>query len=270
MNLFAFREPVSALSHGIWLVLALPATAWLWRRGGADLARKLSLLIFGLCATFCFGASMLYHGARGPDRYIRAFEMADYIGIYLMIAGTVTPVAWTLLEGRWRRGALGMIWLAAVLGAALNLGLGTLPLSISTAFYLAMGWGAVACYVAAARAVSHRALLPILYGGLFYSVGAALNLLEWPAPWPGVFGHHELFHLFVMAGSFCHFWFMLRVIAPYGTPPARREPAGRRVEWVPTPCRVGGLMAWFRSAWARATRRTGSDSGRRVAAGSGR
>src|SRR4051812_22998241 len=93
MNLFAFREPISAWSHGTWLVLALPATIWLWRRGGADLAKKLSLLIFGSCASFCFGASMLYHGARVPDRYLRAFELADYIGIYLMIAGTVTPVA---------------------------------------------------------------------------------------------------------------------------------------------------------------------------------
>jgi len=236
MHTFFFREPINAASHGAWLVLAVPATAWLWRRGGDDLARKLSFLVFGLCAAFCFGASMLYHGARTPARYLRVLEAADYIGIYLMIAGTVTPVAWTLLRGRWRRNTLVLIWLSAALGAGLNLALGGLPLSVSTGFYLGMGWSAVACYVAATRVVTHRALLPILYGGLFYSVGAVMNVLEWPKLWPGVFGHHELFHLFVMAGSLCHFGFMLRVVAPFVADP---DPSGRaprpRAELIPLP-----------------------------------
>ena len=227
MNGSFFREPFNSVSHGLWLVLAVPATAWLWRRGGDDLARKLSFLVFGLCAAFCFGASMLFHGARMPARSLRILAAADYIGIYLMIAGTVTPVAWTLLRGLWRRYTLRLIWLSAALGASLNLLLGGLPLTVSTAFYLGMGWSAVACYVAASRVVSHRALLPILYGGLFYSVGAVMNVMEWPSPWPGVFGYHELFHLLVMAGSLCHFWFMLRVVAPFTGPATanRRYPA---------------------------------------------
>lgn len=240
MNAFFFREPISAASHGVWLLLVVPATVWLWRRGGDDLARKLSLLVFGLCAAFCFGASMLFHGARVPARYLRILQAADYIGIYLMIAGTVTPVAWTLLRGRWRRNSLALIWLSAALGAALNIALGRLPLTMSTAFYLGMGWSGVACYLAASRVVTHRALLPILYGGLFYSVGAVMNVLEWPTLWPGVFGFHELFHLFVMAGSLCHFWFMLRVVAPFveASNPARRHPPELGIERVALPVRV--------------------------------
>ena len=94
---------------------------------------------------------------------------------------------------------------------------------VATGFYLAMGWGESLCYFELARRINHRALLPILYGGLFYSVGAVLNLLRWPTLWPGVFGPHELFHLFVMAGSLCHFWFMLTVVAHHR--PGRLPPA---------------------------------------------
>ena len=69
------------------------------------------------------------------------------------------------------------------------------------------------------RILPHRALLPIVVGGLSYSVGAVLNLLRWPPLWPGVFGFHELFHLFVLAGSLAHYWFVLKVVVPFGQSP---------------------------------------------------
>ena len=78
-----------------------------------------------------------------------------------------------------------------------------------------MGWGAVICYAEIARVVSHRALVPVVVGGLSYSVGAVLNLLRWPALWPGTFGTHELFHLFVLAGSLAHYLFILKVVVPF-------------------------------------------------------
>ena len=81
--------------------------------------------------------------------------------------------------------------------------------------YLAMGWGAVLCYFEVARRLSHRNLLPVVVGGVLYSLGAVINLLHQPVLWPGVFQAHELFHIFVVAGSLAHYWFMLTVIAPY-------------------------------------------------------
>ena len=80
-----------------------------------------------------------------------------------------------------------------------------------TLMYLAMGWGAVLCYFEVARRVSHRNLLPIVVGGVLYSSGAVINLLHQPVLWPGVFQAHELFHIFVVAGSLAHYWFMLTV-----------------------------------------------------------
>jgi hemolysin III len=78
-----------------------------------------------------------------------------------------------------------------------------------------MGWGVVVCYAQIARVVSHRALLPVVVGGVFYSVGAVLLLSRWPALWPGAFGVHDLFHLFVIAGSLAHYRFILKVVVPY-------------------------------------------------------
>jgi hemolysin III len=80
-----------------------------------------------------------------------------------------------------------------------------------------MGWGSVFSYVEVARRISHRALSPILVGGLLYSLGAMFNLLRHPVLWPGVFEAHELFHLFVVAGSLAHFRFVLAVVVPYAS-----------------------------------------------------
>ena len=91
-----------------------------------------------------------------------------------------------------------------------------------------MGWGAIFCYIELARIYSHRTLLPLPLGGLFYSVGAVLNLARWPVLFPGVFAAHELFHFFVIAGSACHVFFMIEVVVPRRSVPAvARQPIGR-------------------------------------------
>ena len=95
-----------------------------------------------------------------------------------------------------------------------------------TGLYLGLGWGALFCYFDIARKLSHRAMRPFLAGGVFYSVGAVLNLLHWPVLWPGVFQAHELFHLFVMAGSLSHFWFILTAVATFDPAAPLNRPPG--------------------------------------------
>lgn len=216
--LYVFREPVSAWSHCSWLLLSLPGTFWLWRRSNGDRAKQWSLLVFGLSLALCYASSTLYHGARLSAGGIAVCNLLDYVGIYVLIAGSYTPLAWNLLQGRWRQGTLLAAWAMAALGIALQLAYRTLPQSVSTGLYLGMGWGAIFCYFEIARVMTHRPLRLILAGGVLYTVGAVLNLLEWPSFYPGVFGAHELFHLFVMAGSLCHFAFMLTVVAPSRLP----------------------------------------------------
>lgn len=209
-----FREPVSAWTHFAWLLLALPATAFLWKRGAGNRARQFSLLVYGLSLAFCYLGSVLFHSVRLPRPQLEGFDRLDHIGIYVLIAGSYTPLAWNLLSGLWRWGTLLASWCSTALGTVVIASFGVLPPIPSTVTYLAMGWGAIFCYLEISRGMSHRRLWLLILGGVLYSLGAVLNILHWPVIWPHVFGSHELFHVFVMAGSLAHFWFMVTVVAP--------------------------------------------------------
>jgi hemolysin III len=230
MTFLPLREPVSALTHGLGLVLALPGTIQLWRRAG-DPARRASLFVYGLSLAFCYGASAIYHGVRGEPRLVATFALVDRIGIFALIAGTYTPIAWNLMRPLRGRLTVAMAWTLALTGSVVQLVCGTLPNSVGTVFYLVMGWGALLCADEVARVLSRRALRPIFIGGVFYSVGAILNLLGRPVLWPDVFGPHELFHLFVMAGSLVHYRFLLTVVAPTLLPPPADLEATTRQRW---------------------------------------
>jgi hemolysin III len=215
MDFLDLREPVSTWSHGAGLLLALPGTLLLWRRSAGDGTKRLCLLVYGLSLAFCYSASTLYHGVQLPAAEITAFARLDRVGILALIAGSYTPLAWCLLRGRWRRWTLAIVWGVAITAAVLIAsGRHFSPVS-STGLYLGMGWGVVACYFEVTRVVPLRALLPVVAGGLSYSVGAVFNLVNWPVLFPGIFGAHELFHLFVLAGSLAHYRFILKVIVPF-------------------------------------------------------
>jgi hemolysin III len=215
MGIFELREPVSSWSHCAGLILALPGTLLLWRRSAGDRGKQLAMLVYGLSLAFCYSASTLFHGVRLPAARLAAFARLDGVGIFALIAGSYTPLAWCLMRGRWRRWTLAVVWTVAATATALIAAGRHFSPVLATCVYLGMGWGAVVCYSQIAHVVSHRALVPVFVGGLFYSVGAVLNLLHWPALWPGVFGAHELFHFFVLAGSLAHYLFILKVVAPF-------------------------------------------------------
>jgi hemolysin III len=215
MHVWNLREPFSAWSHCAALVLSLPGTWVLWRRSVGDLGKRLSLLVYGLGLIACYAASTLYHAVQLlPDR-LEVFIRLDSVGIFALIAGSYTPVAWNLMRGRWRAWTLVTVWGTAALAIAVVASGGRVSSPVGTSVYLGMGWGIVLCYSQIARIVSNRALLPIVIGGLFYSVGALFYLIGRPQLWPGVFGSHDLFHVFVVAGSLAHFWFILSVVVPY-------------------------------------------------------
>lgn len=236
MEWLHLREPVSAWTHGVWMLLCLPASFVLWRAGRGDTAKRCGFLVYGLTLAFCFAGSALFHGVRLPAAQLELFHRMDMIGIYLLIAGTVTPIALVMLRGRWQQNTLWGAWLMALGGVVLYLIGFKLHPALSTGLYLAMGWGVALNYFMLVRVLSHRILRPVVVGGCLYSVGAVAHVLKWPALAPGVFGAHELFHVFVMAGSFTHFWFMLKVVAPYQRPMAEVEAlAGPTLSPAPRP-----------------------------------
>jgi hemolysin III len=264
MHLFDLREPVNAWSHGAGMMLALPVTWMLWNRcvtlGDCDQleledwrgstryqrSKALGLLIFGISLTLCYGVSAAFHAVQLRGELLSRLQRLDHVGIYLLIAGTYTPVAVALLRGAWSWGTLATVWMVALVCASRVWYGGVLPMWISTLVYLTMGWGALLCYCELARGYSHRALVPLPVGGIFYSVGAMINLARWPVLWPGCFSSHELFHFFVIAGSACHIFFMLKVVVPAteAVPPLAESSAAergqevvfpRRTLWKPSP-----------------------------------
>jgi hemolysin III len=260
MMLFDLREPVSALSHGAGMVLALPLIWVFCHRCRTQTvpdatleerpeAQKLAyqrgkiatLVIFGSSLIICYGNSALYHAVYLGGAPLSTLRKLDHLGIYLLIAGTYTPAAWSLMPPLWRRGTLLSVWsVAACCGFRVWTG-GLFPTWVSTLIYLTMGWGVLFCYRELARNLSYRRLQPLALGGAFYSVGALINLAGWPALNPGVFGAHELFHLFVLGGSSCHVYFMLRVVVP-ARPSASWYQRDRDVTvWLPS-----SLAHWIR------------------------
>ena len=260
MMMLELREPISALSHGAGMMVAIGLTWLFWRRCGHQSCdassavyrrgKTVTMLVFGLSLVVCYGNSFHYHGSRLSGEALMRLRRLDHVGIYLLIAGTYTPAAWSLMKAAWRRGTLASVWCVAVLcGARVWFG-GILPTWVSTLIYLGMGWGVVFCYRELARNLGHRTLRPLPLGGLFYSTGALINLFRWPVFWPGVFGAHELFHFFVIAGSACHVLFMLRVVVPARAPDGWMD-VGADPSALPTPRQLP-LPLSFRRRWAAA------------------
>jgi hemolysin III len=235
-----FREPISAWTHFTWMVLAFPAAWPLWRRAGSDPLKRVGAAVFAAGLVACYAGSWLYHSV--PAGAVAPFHLLDHVGIYLLIAGTVTPIGLVVLDGWWRRALVGGIWALAFAGIALRLAV-TLPIPVLTGFYLFMGWVGCATYCELARRLSRAGLRPLWVGGVCYSVGAVINGVGWPALAPGVFGAHELFHLWVMAGSACHYWFILAAVLPYRAGEAAPAPACCAAAAVPAACAAEPVLA---------------------------
>lgn len=170
--------------------------------------------IFGCSLVALYGASALYHLLPVSPSAVARLRRVDHVTIFLLIAGTYTPICVLALEGGWGVGLLGLIWTLALCGVVLKVLWMDAPRWLSVGLYLAMGWLAVVAAEAIFRAIPPGGIAWLLGGGLVYSAGALVYGLKRPNLVPGVFGFHELWHLFVMAGSACHFWAMLRYIAP--------------------------------------------------------
>jgi hemolysin III len=206
---FRIREPFNACSHLVGLLLSLAGAAFLLR-SAADLAHRTAVGVYGGSLVLLYAASTVYHGVPLTGRTIRPLRILDHVAIYFLIAGTYTPIAVVTLKGALGWSLLAVVWCIALAGIPFKLLWIDAPDWLSTAIYLAMGWLAVLALEPLARAVPPSGLAWLAAGGLLYTVGAVIFVRERPNPLPGVFGHHEIWHLLVLAGSACHFVFIMR------------------------------------------------------------
>jgi hemolysin III len=207
------REPVNGLTHLVGALLAFVGLIVLLASAGR-VNQIVAFGIFGLSLIALYAASALYHLLPLSPRGTARLRRLDHMMIFVLIAGTYTPFCLLALEGGWRVGLLGLIWGLALCGVLLKLFWMGAPRWLSVALYLGMGWIALVAAPALFRVMPAGGMAWVLAGALVYSAGALIYGLKRPNPVPGVFGFHELWHLFVMAGSACHFWAVLGYIAP--------------------------------------------------------
>jgi hemolysin III len=183
-----------------------------------DVPKQLSVGVFAASSVLLFGTSALYHIGHWRPQVERVLRRIDHANIYVVIAGTYTPVMFNLLGGWVRPAMLIGIWVLAVAGVTLVTQSVRLPDGAVAALYLGMGWLGVAAAPGLVAAVGIGGPLLIVGGGALYSAGAAAYAWKRPRLWSGVFGYHEVFHLFTLLASALFFTFMATEVLPHSRP----------------------------------------------------
>ena len=211
------REPGSAITHFIAMMMAVFATVPLLVKAGIQSGWEnfLAMAIFMGSMILLYGASATYHSVDLTGRSLRVFRKLDHMMIFVLIAGSYTPVCLIVLGGKLGYTLLALVWGIAAVGMLIKACWITCPKWFSSVIYIAMGWVCVLVFGPLLKTLSAPAFLWLLSGGIIYTVGGVIYALKLPIfnAKHKFFGSHEVFHLFVMGGSICHFIFMYLYVA---------------------------------------------------------
>ena len=212
------REPGSAITHFIAMMMAVFAATPLLIKAALSSDGKITLLALGI---FCismillYGASATYHSLNISGKALRIFRKIDHMMIFVLIAGSYTPVCLIILGGKLGYTLLSVVWGIALFGMILKACWVTCPKWFSSVIYIAMGWVCLGVFGTLWNVLPHAAFGWLLAGGIIYTIGGVIYALKLPI-FNGkhkFFGSHEIFHLFVMGGRICHFIFMYLYVA---------------------------------------------------------
>lgn len=211
------REPGSAITHFIGMMLAVfAAVPLLIKAGIASGGRSFTAMaIFMASMILLYGASAMYHSVNLAGKSLRIFRKLDHMMIFVLIAGSYTPVCLVVLGGDLGYKLLALVWGIALAGMTVKACWITCPKWFSSIIYIAMGWVCVLVFGQLFDTLSTAAFLWLLAGGIIYTAGGVIYALKLPIfnSKHKTFGSHEVFHLFVMGGSICHFIFMYLYVA---------------------------------------------------------
>ncbi len=172
--------------------------------------------VYGATLCLLYLTSALYHFFcwLRKIKVATVFQKLDHMAIYLLIAGSYTPICLGVLGGGWRWGLLGAAWGLAVTGLVLRGIIRDPGHPVPFLLYLVMGWMLLVAVAPLSKAMAGPPLWLLLGGGVAYTLGAAIFAARWPRLWPGRFSHHELWHLLVLTGSGLHAAMMFTTLAP--------------------------------------------------------
>lgn len=211
------KDPGSAITHFIGMMMALFAALPLMLRAvhNPDRIHILSLLVFIASMVLLYAASTLYHSLNLSEKMNRILKKTDHMMIFVLIAGTYTPICLNVLDKETGIPLLGLVWLIAAVGIIIKAFFVYCPKWFSSLLYIGMGWLCVLVFSRLLNEMSNEAFGWLLAGGIIYTIGGIIYALKLPVfnSLHKNFGSHEIFHLFVMAGSFCHFVLMYCFIA---------------------------------------------------------
>ena len=205
------REPGSAITHFVAMLLAAGASVpLLLKAAGLGGLYLIAMLIFITSMILLYGASATYHSANLSAKAIKRLRKLDHAMIFILIAGSYTPVCLLILKPSQGIPLLTAVWSIAIIGIGIKLFWITCPKWFSSLIYIAMGWMCLFVFGPIMHTLPRAAFLWLLAGGIIYTLGGIIYALKLPIfnARHKYFGSHEIFHLFVMGGSFCHFIFM--------------------------------------------------------------
>lgn len=211
------REPGSALTHFIGMMMAVFAAMPLLVKAAVSGGHVTltAMTIFIASMILLYGASATYHSVNLTGTKLKLFRKLDHMMIFVLIAGSYTPVCLIVLGGASGYTLLALVWGIALAGMLIKAFWITCPKWFSSLIYIAMGWVCVLVFGQLLDTLPTAAFLWLLAGGIIYTVGGVIYALKLPLfnAHHRYFGSHEIFHLFVMGGSICHFIFMYVYVA---------------------------------------------------------
>ena len=217
MSVKKIKDPGSAITHFIGTLMALFAATPLLIKAARQPSsiHIISLGIFILSMILLYSASTIYHTFGKTVKVHRRLKKLDHMAIYVLIAGTYTPICVIALSGRIGILLLAIIWSLALIGIIVTSFWVHCPKWFSSIVYIAMGWTCVLAFTQIINSLPGAGFVWLLAGGIIYTIGGIIYALKLPIfnNRHKYFGSHEIFHLFCMGGSFCHFVLMYQYIA---------------------------------------------------------
>jgi hemolysin III len=208
------REPVNGLTHFFTAIVAVGGLIALLILGWGNPGKEVSLTVYGVSVILLFAASATYHLVKAKPPGIEILRKFDHSAIYLLIAGTYTPICFNMFTGFWQWGLLGIVWSLALIGITVKMFVIKAPRWVSAGVYLLMGWLCVIAIKEMLIYLPAGALAWLLIGGVIYTLGALVYITKIFNFVPGKFGFHEVWHIFVILGALAHFIAVLVYIAP--------------------------------------------------------